>query len=91
MNWWDNIYALTGTLPATDPWVPQLSWYQDIPGIQEKEVLDLTKSKPKLIILQDYVDSGLASYIPQKLYTYVMSNYHLKEKVDGLEILIPNK
>ena len=89
MNWWDNIYALTEDLPATDPWVPQLSWYQGISGIQEKEVTDLKDSKPKLILLQDYVDSGLASYKPQKVYDYVMTNYELKEKVDGIEVLIP--
>jgi hypothetical protein len=91
MNWWDNIYALTNTLPATDPWIPQLSWYQEVPGIQEKEVMDLEKTKPKLIIFQDYADSGLAGYIPENVYDYVISHYKLKEKVDGIEILIPNK
>ena len=91
MNWWDNIYALTNTFPATNPLVPQLSWYQEIPGIQDKEVKDLEKSKPKLIILQDYADSGLASYVPQKVYSYVITNYKLKEKIDGIEIMIPNK
>lgn len=89
MNWWDNIYPLTGTLPATDPWIPQLSWYQEIPGIQEKEVTDLVSSKPELILLQDYSETGLASYKPQKIYDYVMVNYKLKEKVDGIEVLIP--
>jgi hypothetical protein len=91
MNWWDNIYALSNTIPATDPWVPQLSWYQEIPGIQEKEVTDLEKSKPKLILLQDYTDSGLASYVPQKVYDYVTANYKISSKVDGIEILVPKK
>ena len=89
MNWWDNIYALTNTIPATDPWVPQLAWYQDIPGVQDKEVKDIANSKPKLILLYDYSESGLASYKPQKVYDYVVANYELKEKVDGIEILIP--
>ncbi len=91
MNWWDNIYPLTGTYPATDPWVPQLSWYQELPGIQEKEVSDLEKSKPKLILLQDYTDSGLASYKPQKVYDYVMVNYKFRERIDGINVLVPNK
>ena len=91
MNWWDNIYALTNTLPATDPWVPQLAWYQDLPGIQDKEVKDLANSKPKLILLYDYSESGLASYKPQKVYDYVVNNYKLKEKIDGIEMLIPKK
>jgi 4-amino-4-deoxy-L-arabinose transferase-like glycosyltransferase len=89
MNWWDNIYPLTGTIPAVDPWVPQLSWYQEISGIQEKEVTDLKNSKPKLILFQDYADSGLASYVPEKVNDYVTANYKLKEKVDGIDVLIP--
>jgi 4-amino-4-deoxy-L-arabinose transferase-like glycosyltransferase len=88
MNWWDNIYPLTGTLPGTIPWVPQLSWYQEVPGIQEKEVADLKSSKPKLILLQEYSETGLASYKPQKIYDYVMVNYKISNKVDGVEILV---
>jgi hypothetical protein len=91
MNWWENIYALTDTIPATDPLVPQLSWYQTLPGIQDRELTNLKNSKPKLILLQDYADSGLAAYIPQKVYNYVMANYRLKQKVDGIEVLIPKK
>lgn len=89
MNWWDNIYPLTGTLPATNPWVPQLSWYQEGSGIQEKEVDNLRISKPKLILMQRYSEIGLASYKPLKLYDYIIANYKLKEKVDGINILIP--
>ena len=89
MNWWDNIYALSGTLPAVDPWVPQLSWYTEIPGVQEKMIDGLEASKPKLIILNPYTGIGLSAYIPQKVYNYVLANYELKEKVDGVEILIP--
>jgi len=91
MNWWDNIYALSNTIPATDPWVPQLSWYQESSGIQEKEVTDLEKSKPKLILLHDYTDSGLAAYVPEKVYDYVSANYKISSKVDGIEILVPKK
>jgi hypothetical protein len=87
MNWWDNVYSLSDRLPATDPWIPQLSWYTEIPGIQEKMVADLNSTKPKLIILYPYSDSGLSAYIPQKVYNYVMQNYKLKEKVDDVDIL----
>lgn len=89
LNWWDNIYPLTDTIPGIKPWVPQLSWYQEIPGIQEKEVADLILSKPKLILFQEYTETGLSSYKPLKLYGYVMANYKLKEKIDGIEVLIP--
>jgi hypothetical protein len=91
MNWWDNVYALSDRLPAINPWVPQLSWYTEIPGIQDKMVEDLSISKPKLVLLYPYSESGLSAYIPQKVYTYVMQNYKLKEKVDNIEILVPKK
>ncbi len=91
MNWWDNIYALSDTLPAVDPWMPQLSWYTELPGIQDKMVEDLKNSKPKIILLNSYSESGLSAYIPQKVYDYVTVNYVLREKVDGIEILISNK
>ena len=88
MNWWDNVYALSNRLPAVNPWMPQLSWYMELPGIQEKMVNDLTSSKPKLIIFNPYSESGLSAYIPQKVYDYVTANYKMKEKADNLDILI---
>ena len=88
MNWWDNIYPLTDTLPAGDPWVPQLSWYMEIPGIQENMVKSLTISKPKFILLNPYSETGLSAYIPQKVYGYVNVNYKSERKIDGIEILI---
>jgi hypothetical protein len=89
MNWWDNIYPLTDTLPGNDPWVPQLSWYIDIPGIQESIVNDLRIEKPKLILLNPYSNTGLSSYQPKLIYDYVIGNYRLKEKIDGIEIFVP--
>jgi hypothetical protein len=89
MNWWDNIYALSDTLPAVNPWVPQLSWYMEIPGIQEKMVTELETSKPKLILLSSYSETGLSAYVPQKVFDYISANYKLKQKVDGIEILTP--
>ena len=91
MNWWDNIYALSDTLPAVDPWIPQLSWYMEIPGIEEKMVNDLRTNSPKLIIYNPYTESGLSAYIPQKLYNYVIENYRLSQKIDGVEILVRNQ
>lgn len=89
MNWWDNIYPLTNTIPATDPWVPQLSWYQEIPGIQEKEVSDLKSSKPKLILLQEYSGTGLSAYKPRLLNDFLTDNYKLSTKVGGISVYIP--
>lgn len=86
MNWWDNIYAFSDRLPATRPWVPQLSWYMETSGIQEKLVNDLAISKPKLILINPYSQVGLSSYVPKKVYDYVISNYQIKEKIDGIYV-----
>jgi hypothetical protein len=91
LNWWDNIYPLTRTIPATDPWIPQLSWYQDLPGIQEKEIESLKTIKPKLILFNEYESAGLAAYKPRKLGDYIDNNYELKEKINGISILVLKK
>ena len=88
MNWWDNLYALTDTIPSTDPWVPQLSWYMEAPGIQEEMIDGLRQNPPKLIIFNPYTDFGLSAYKPEKVYEFVTENYKLSGKVDGVEILI---
>jgi len=90
LNWWDNIYALTDTLPSVKPWVPQLSWYMENPGIQEKMIENLKNDTPKLIIFNDYTDIGLSAYIPTKVYNYVLENYHSTDKIGETKILIPN-
>jgi len=78
--WWDNIYALTEDLPATDPWFRSFHCIREFPEFQEKKVTDLKDSKPKLILLQDYVDSGLASYKPQKVYDYVIDKLWIEKR-----------
>jgi hypothetical protein len=88
LNWWDNIYALTSTLPAIKPWIPQLSWYMEIPGVQEKMIADLKVNRPKLIIYNPYTELGLSAYIPRDLYNFITENYKLSQRVDNLEILV---
>jgi hypothetical protein len=89
LNYWDNIYAFSDTLPAIDPWVPQLSWYMNVPGIQEDMIKGLESSKPKLILENPYLLTGLGSSKPTKVYDYVVQNYKLKEKVGSMNVLIP--
>ena len=88
LNYWDNIYALTETVPSTNPWIPQLSWYMEIPGIQEKMVESLKNNPPKLIIYNPYTKEGLSSYTPQKVYDYVIANYRNVQSVGDLKILM---
>ena len=87
LNYWDNIYALTDTLPSTRPWIPQLAWYMEMPGIQENIIEDLRNNPPKLIIYKPYTGYGLASYIPKKVYDYITKNYRMVNNIEGIEIL----
>jgi hypothetical protein len=86
MNWWDNVYAFSDRLPGIRPLVPQLSWYQELPGIQDGEVESLDKNKPELVVLYPYTPAGLSAYIPQKVYDYILENYSLEEQIEGLEV-----
>lgn len=90
LNSWDHLYALSNTLPATDPWIPTLSWYMDYQNVQDKVVSDLEQTKPKYIVFEPYKDSGLGSYRPVKIDNYIKANYTLKEMIAGrFEILEP--
>lgn len=88
LNYWDNIYSLTDTVPATNPWIPQLSWYTEAPNIQDTMVEGLVNNPPKIIVFKPYTNYGLSSYIPTKVYQYVTDNYQLNSKIDGVEMLI---
>ncbi len=78
-NSWDNLYAMSNTLPATRPWVPILPWYLEYPGIQEKIVADLEKNKPELMVFEPYKVAGLGSYQPKQIDKFMKANYTLKE------------
>lgn len=88
VNYWDNIYPLTNTLPAVDPLVPQLQWYMEQPNVQEKIVLDLENNRPRTIVIKKYTESGLSAYIPKVLFEYIKKNYLHKETVSGIDIFV---
>jgi len=89
VNAWDNLYVLTETIPATRPWLPQLSWYLEIPGIQDLVISDLMRSPPKLIIQAEFQETGLGAYKPEKINNFIVENYNLSDKIDGYLIFLP--
>jgi hypothetical protein len=92
LNSWDNLYALSDRLPATKPWLPQLKWYVDLPGVEEKMVNNLKSSPPTLIVMQPYTSSGLSSFIPREITDYLFKYYQTTHMIDNtFSILIPNK
>ncbi len=85
LNYWDSVYALTETIPASLPLIPNLEWYLSLPHVQEETVNDLKVSKPLLIVINPYTKDGLSSYKPTTIYNYVLENYNLSHKVSGIE------
>ena len=85
-NAWDSIYVLSETIPAGRPWLPYLSWYLEVHGIQDVVVDDLVLDPPNLIVLGEYQESGLGSYKPKAIDSFILENYKLTDKIDGYEI-----
>ncbi len=85
-NAWDNIYALSNTLPATRPWIPYLPWYISLPGVQEEMVTDLINTKPVYIVVGQFANQGLGSYESAPISAYVKDYYFLVNTVNNVEI-----
>uniref|UniRef100_A0A7C4TJA2 Glycosyltransferase RgtA/B/C/D-like domain-containing protein n=1 Tax=candidate division WWE3 bacterium TaxID=2053526 RepID=A0A7C4TJA2_UNCKA len=90
INAWDSLYALSDTVPAIRPWIPHLSWYMELPGVQDEIVSDLTKNHPKLIVQGEYEETGLGAYKPAKVTEFISQNYKVKGKIGRYLILTPN-
>ncbi|MEJ2348082.1 MAG: hypothetical protein P8Y17_02675, partial [Patescibacteria group bacterium] len=91
LNAWDSIYALSDTLPAVRPWIPHLSWYMELPRIQEDIVSTLDIVRPKLIIQGEYSESGLGSYKPRLINKFIEENYEIIDKIDNYLVFFPKK
>jgi hypothetical protein len=86
-NAWDSFYVYTNTLPANKPWVPQLSWYMSLPGVEDKMLSDLLTSSPKYVIIHPYSNSGLDSFKPQKIADYLDKYYYQVQDFGNFIIL----
>lgn len=88
LNGPDQLYFLTGKLPAVLPWVPQLPWYLDYYG--DKFSRDFRVNLPDVIVFQPYLEKpidGLGAYRPKKVVEYFFANYQkVKEFTGGVSI-----
>lgn len=69
VNYWDNIYTLTNTLPATKPLIPYIPWYLNYKNSREKILNDLKIKMPEAIII------GERDIIFPELYEFVDRYY----------------
>lgn len=91
LNAWDSVYALSTTLPAVRPWIPHLSWYMKLPGIQEDIVSSLDIVRPSLIVQGGYSETGLGSYKPELIDEFIRDNYDINDNIGSYLIFIPKK
>ena len=91
LNYWDSIYALSGTIPATKPLVPYLPWYLEYKNLKGQIAKDLILNKPDIIVKGIYQESGLGSYKVTEIDALIARYYHSQDQIDGVEIYVLNK
>jgi len=88
INYWDNIYPLTDTLPSFKPWIPYLSWYLKYPSIEKKYTYELTLNKPILVVEGVFEENSTNSYEIPEIKNFIDHFYSpfslIDEKVDIL-------
>jgi len=87
-----NVMVAGGFLPIK-PWAATFPWYMEVPGVQESIVNQLEMQRIRHIVLVPFGDEGTyvpGSYRPQKIETYITSNYTPKTKVGSYLLLERN-
>lgn len=85
LNGPDQLYFLTGKLPAAKPWIPQLPWYLVYYG-DDKFVFDLEKAKPEVIVFSPYLTcavDGVGAYRPKGVEDYLHNGYRVRRQFDN--------
>ena len=86
-NYWDNLYPLTNTFPATRPFVPQLLQYVNQPGIEDTLIANLDQIKPKVVIRGEYNTPGSETYRFEKINHFIDNNYMKIDTIGEIEIM----
>jgi hypothetical protein len=92
INYWDNIYPLTNTLPSFKPWIPYLSWYLKYPSIEKRYIYEITTNKPLLIVQGKFEEVSPNSYEIPQVKSFINHFYSTFSTIDQkVDILLPNK
>jgi len=88
INYWDNIYPLTDTLPSFKPWIPYLSWYLKYPSVEKRYVYEITSNKPLLIVKGKFEETSFNSYEIPEVKNFINNFYFpfntIEEKINIL-------
>lgn len=88
----EQVYFLTGKLPAVTPWVPQLPWYLEHYG--PKLLADFQKTPPDIIVFTPYLEKavgGLGAYKREDLLSYIKNNYYQVHKLNSGVLILEKK
>lgn len=91
LNYWDSVYAMTNTLPATRPLVPFLPWYLKYDDLENGILSNILTDFPKLIVKGDYTENGLGSYRIDELDEILDRYYTLSYGVSGVQVYQINR
>lgn len=85
LNYWDNLYSLTGTLPVTKPLIPYIPWYLDLPGAKESITGDVKSNLPDAIVVGDMTKLNIDQLIK------LLEKYYQCKKVEQVDICFKNR
>ena len=91
LNYWDSIYAMTDTLPATRPLIPYLPWYLEYEDKTDGIIRDLITDMPELVVKGEYSGAGLGSYSIDRIDTLLERYYTLAYKKANMQIYRLNR
>lgn len=84
-NYWDNLYPLTDTLPATRPFVPQLTQYIT-PSFDQSLATDLLVNRPRVVVRGQFT-SPADPHQFEKINNFIDNHYQPVTTVGGIDIL----
>lgn len=85
VNYWDNIYALTKTIPATKPLIPYIPWYLDYNNNKELILNDLKTKIPEIIVL------GRRDEVFPDVFEFIEKYYFCNTVNGSVELCYKNK
>ena len=86
LNYWDSLYAMTNTIPATRPLIPYIPWYLDYNDLKKTVFNDLRNTMPTIIIKGEYTHSGLGSYAVAEIDRLLKEQYIMSFKNENVLI-----
>jgi len=82
VNYWDNIYELSDTLPVTKPLVPYIPWYLNYDNNDEKILESLKVKMPEVVII------GERDKVFPELYDFVDKFYSCRIVSSKIELCV---